>query len=587
LTIPTKDFSGVFRMTPLYGTQRYFLDEIATGLEAGVHDFLVLKGRQQGITTITDALDLYWPQKFDNVQAMMIADDDPNLKVRRAILRQMFYSLPIPYRLPIHSDNEGFLEWNNGSRLMFAAAASRVQGSRTKLGRGRGASYIHADEFDAWTDTRAVKGLRASRSDRNPTRLYTWASTAQGHGVLWDTWKASEHSPTTRRIFIPWFMHDHYRIEQDNRAVWDAYGREDPSEEERLWLRAVDERYGIRVAPEQVVWWRWKLATDMEGDLAMMSQEHPWLPEDAFQTFGDVFFKASLIRHLRDDLATAPTPKGYRYRWAKYLDETPVDPCEPLTPGAITVWEEPDPQGVYIVACHPAFSSTQTARDDVVQVWRAYPDALVQAAEYVLEGGGLTRHCAWAAMHLAGAYRMNRRAADVYFVMDVEMTGLAVLQEIKRYEDNNWGLAPRPDARDLRDLKGAIRHYYFRKPDTWAATAATEWKSQPSYRPWILNQLRDVVDNGQTTIRSPVLVDELATVRRGEFGDADAIAAGGNAGECRVIAMAMATESWLTTVIDEIRGRFPTKAEPTKGRHVGEMLVGNYLARLGAAGRTR
>src|SRR4029077_5242410 len=180
LTIPTKDFSGVFRMTPLYGTQRWFLREVAAGLEADVHDFLVLKSRQQGITTITDALDLYWPQKYDGIQGMMVADDETNRRVRRDILRQMFFSLPSEYRLGIRADNDEFLGFENGSRLMYGAAAARTQGSKTKLGRGRGLSYIHADEFDAYTDPRAVKGLRASRSDRHPCRLYTWASTAQG-----------------------------------------------------------------------------------------------------------------------------------------------------------------------------------------------------------------------------------------------------------------------------------------------------------------------------------------------------------------------------------------------------------------------
>jgi hypothetical protein len=590
LEIPSKD-EGLVRMGHLYGTQRYLLREIAAGLEDDVHDFLVLKGRQQGITTITDALDVYWPQKYDGIQGMAVADDEPNRVIRRDIVRQMLYSLPTEYRLDVRADNGDFLAWSNGSRLMFAAAAARTQGSKTKLGRGRGVSYVHGDEFDAWTNPRAVKGFRASLSDRHPYRLSTWASTAQGYGVLHDAWKETEGSPTTRRIFIPWWLHELYRVEQTTHAIWEAYGRERPTDDERLWMMLVEQRYGYRVQPEQLVWRRWKLATDFLGDEAMLMQEHPNLPEDAFQTFGDVFFRPALIRSLRERLTEAPTPTGWKYVWGRHLDESRPEPCEPGSKDSLTVWEEPDQAGVYIVSCHPAFSSTPLARDDVVQVWRAYPDKLEQAAEYVLEGGGLTRHCAWAAMHLAGAYRMRRRYADVYFILDVEMTGIAVLREIERLEQIGWGLSPqtRSAGRELEDLLGAVRHYFFRNPYTLGGTFANEWKSQANFRPWLLNQLRDVVEDEHVEIRSPALIDELATVRRGESAGqgADQIAGGGIATDCRVIAAAMACEFWLTTVQHEIQGKFPTKAEPRQDRHVGEVMVGNFLAQLEQAGRKR
>src|SRR5262245_390144 len=173
-------------MKALYSTQRHFLNELAAGLENGVHDFLVLKGRQQGITTITDALDLYWPQKFEGLQGMMVADDDDSRELRRDTIRQMYYSMAgDDFRLPVRIDNGNMLGWSNGSRLLWSQSSTRAKGTKTKLGRGRGLAYIHADEFDAWTDSRAVMGLRASRSDRHPFRLYTWASTAQGNGVLW------------------------------------------------------------------------------------------------------------------------------------------------------------------------------------------------------------------------------------------------------------------------------------------------------------------------------------------------------------------------------------------------------------------
>lgn len=50
--IETKE-QGLRRMDTLLGTQTYVMDEIAKGLDEGIHMFIILKGRQLGITTIS------------------------------------------------------------------------------------------------------------------------------------------------------------------------------------------------------------------------------------------------------------------------------------------------------------------------------------------------------------------------------------------------------------------------------------------------------------------------------------------------------------------------------------------------------
>jgi hypothetical protein len=59
LKIETKE-QGLKKMGNLLGTQTYVMDEIKKGLSEDVHFFVILKGRQLGITTISLALDLYW-----------------------------------------------------------------------------------------------------------------------------------------------------------------------------------------------------------------------------------------------------------------------------------------------------------------------------------------------------------------------------------------------------------------------------------------------------------------------------------------------------------------------------------------------
>ena len=57
LQIETRE-QGLRRLDTLLGTQTYVMGEIGKGLEEGAHHYVILKGRQLGITTISLALDL-------------------------------------------------------------------------------------------------------------------------------------------------------------------------------------------------------------------------------------------------------------------------------------------------------------------------------------------------------------------------------------------------------------------------------------------------------------------------------------------------------------------------------------------------
>ena len=92
LKIPSKE-EGIIFLHPT-SSQVYLITEIFTGLDLGIHDFVIVKSRQLGASTILWALDLWWFLKFGSIQAMYIADDDENKEVHRNILSQMYESLP-------------------------------------------------------------------------------------------------------------------------------------------------------------------------------------------------------------------------------------------------------------------------------------------------------------------------------------------------------------------------------------------------------------------------------------------------------------------------------------------------------------
>ena len=102
LRIETKE-QGLIKMGNLLGTQKYVMDEIAKGLEEGVHFFTILKGRQLGITTISLALDLYWHYIHPGLNGTLVTDTEENRDMFRGTLAGYMEGLPKEYKIPFAS----------------------------------------------------------------------------------------------------------------------------------------------------------------------------------------------------------------------------------------------------------------------------------------------------------------------------------------------------------------------------------------------------------------------------------------------------------------------------------------------------
>ena len=80
LKIETKE-QGLRKMDKLLGTQTYVMNEIDKGLKQGIHFYVILKGRQLGITTISLALDLYWHYIHNGLNGTLVTDTEENLSL--------------------------------------------------------------------------------------------------------------------------------------------------------------------------------------------------------------------------------------------------------------------------------------------------------------------------------------------------------------------------------------------------------------------------------------------------------------------------------------------------------------------------
>lgn len=576
LKIPSRDL-GMTAMTPLFGTQERLLAEMQRGIEEGVRSFVVLKGgRQIGGTTVFDALSLYWLQSHPGMVGMFISDDDENRDFRRDVQLEMLDSLPTAYRFPTRINNRNILAWTspNNSRLIYASAGKRAG---SNLGRSRGINFAIMDEVASWMDQQAIVALQAAFSKRHPDRLYAAVSTARGFGPFKAMWDTATTAVSQRAIFLSWFQHGGYRIERTDRRLWERYGRLRPDADERLWMSIVKKRYHVTISPEQLAWWHWVLAEECLGDEAMRSQEFGVLPELCFVAFGDKFFSSGVVARLRAGLTTAPKPTGWRYVFGDHLEDTQAVSVDPAD-ADLLVWEEAERGGAYLVAAHPAYSSSQDAPHFCAQVWRLWPDRMRQVAEYWAEDGEFHKF-AWVLVHLAGHYS-SVAGIPAYLIGEVGYTGQRVLGEIQRLERYGYGLGPDVRSQQFRNVAGNIRHYLYRKLDALRGSATAYWpRTTLDLRASFLNGLRDEIERRHLEIRSSALVDELAMLRRGEAGDRDMIAGGGDSSEERALTAAHAVECWLTTAMPELVSMVAPKEPPPEApRHPSEAMLAAFFA---------
>lgn len=574
--IPSKDIG----LAPLIlmDSQRYLIETIFWGLSQDRHDFVIVKARQLGASTVLWALDLFWLTKF-SIQAMYIADDEANKELHRDVIGQMYLSLPRAMsRGPWRVNNRYELTWLDqkradgsrwaASRMMWAFANKRHEG---QLGRSRGVNYIHAEELDSWQDEEGVAALEATRSSVHPQRLYLWVGTGQGHGILYQMWDQAEHSLSSVPIFIGFWRRPDYTVTRQDRAMWEVYGVPPWSPEEREWAAEVKTRYGHVISKPQLAWWRKTLreGKGIDGDEAKMLQEYPWLPEQAFQASGSRFLSATTCLRLRTGLRHAPQPAYYRYDWGATFDakgdEVLVE--VPVESATLTIWEEPRPDAVYVVAGDPAYGSSAEADSFAITVWRAHPDQLIQVAEFHTTLGTMYQF-AWVLAHLGGNYPR-------YMIRELNGPGKAVLQEMDRMANYGYGLANRGGA--LQNVVAAIQHYLYKRADALTGTYSFDWLMTSQNREIIMEKLRDAVERGALVVRSEDLTEELAALRR----DEGRIEAGGVMHDDLAVTAALAVECWTETVIPEIESFVaPSQPDPREGRDVTERLVATFLRRI-------
>jgi len=579
LKIDSKERGVISLGQSLLGTQKWVLEHIIRGLEDDVHDFVTLKCRQAGISTISLALDMFWLFKHKGMNGMMAVHEDSARDSFRSTLELYYASLPDAWKRGIKDHNRNQLVLNSGTKLLYRVAGTKKSG-KGSLGRSSAISFLHATEMSSWGDAEGFASLRASLAQKNPNRLYHWESTARGfENLFYDQWSEAKDAASQKAIFVSWWANEMYRINRSDNLYRVYYGPTGRfSAQEKQWSRDVKQLYGVEVDDEQIAWWRW-LSAEQQTDESMRLQEYPWTETQAFQASGSQFFSSTELSRLYTITNAAPNPEYYRLTFKDNFIDTQVLPSN-MKSATLKVWKNPQQNAFYVLGADPAYGSSENADGFAISVWRVWADRAEQVAEYV-DYSITTSQFAWAIAYLCGAY------GPCTFNLEVSGPGHAVLNEIQNMrKEKTFGLAQSRPV--LKDVLGSMRDFMYRKYDSiYGTPGALHTQTSFQMKERMMNTYRDYVERKMAHPVSRELISEMTSIQR-EAGSAPA--APNHRKDDRVIAATLAILAWNDQVRTKLMSQglvyqsddeIKAAANATGMEAGGSRMVRQYMKDLG------
>jgi hypothetical protein len=569
LKIETKE-EGLKKMGTLLGTQTYVMEEIQKGLDEDVHFFVILKGRQLGITTISLALDLYWQFTHPGWQGTLVADTEENRDMFRSTLAMYMEGLPKEYKIPLVAHNRNQMVLKNRSRLFY-----QIAGNKSRLGQGKAITYLHGTETASWGNEEGLASLIASLAEKNPERLYMFESTAQGFNMFHDMYKTAKRAKTQRAIFCGWWRNEFYSVAGDSQ-IYKVYWDGKLKSEEKEWVKDIKKLYGVDINSRQMAWWRWKMHEGIK-DETLMYQEFPPTEDYAFVMTGTSFFS-----HTRCTEAAKQSKKrdceNYRYSFGQLFQDTEVlKSTERLS--TLSVWEQPIDSAYYVIGADPAYGSSDWADRFCIQVFRCYADGLDQVAEFATSELN-TYQFAWVIAHLAGAYKNST------LNLEVNGPGQAVINEIRNLKRMAVSMGG-PVGHGLMDVLGSMQNYIWRRNDTLGGISnSIGYLTTASTKERMLNYMKDYFEREMMGIYSMDLLEEMKGIVR----DNGFLGAPGRGKDDRVIATALASVAFAEQIQPRlIASKITREVNKAQQNYTPEQIavgrnVSDYLKRIGMYG---
>lgn len=333
--------ASIERFNPNWA-QRELIREVNKQFNAGKPvRLIVLKARQLGVSTVTEALMFWWAFLYERSSGLVMAHENDASEHLLNITKLYWETFPYAQLYNPQYVSRKELSWQEtGSSLRIATAGGKGGG------RSRTLNTLHASEVAFWENADGIMlGLRQTLHQVHGTMIVL-ESTANGIGNwFFNTWEAaaagdSEYTP----LFFPWWRHPEYT---GSYISIPTAKLQHLDEDERLLVR-------LGVDDDHLTWRRWAVRNLAGNNVDKFRQEYPATPEEAFIATGTNVFPLDRLKRVFEPKAGV---RGILRRDGQHVEFVPD------SSGPLTVFKTPSRDfvhGRYFVGGDP----THTTRGD-------------------------------------------------------------------------------------------------------------------------------------------------------------------------------------------------------------------------------
>lgn len=304
---------------------------------------IILKARQMGFSTLTEALIFHSSATRFNVNSLIVAHRDDSTVNLFNMSKLFFDELPHPLKPMVKNSNAYELRFENPTR--DPAEKKSRPGLRSRIrcvtagGKGIGRSdtltNVHISEYAFWEGDKklTLSGLMQA-VPAIPGTMVIIESTANGYDDFQKMWSAAVKGESDFiPVFFGWHEMPDYRMPVPPGTKWTG---------DELGLK---KQYGLD--DEQLAWRRWCIKNNCGNDERLFKQEYPSSPDEAFLTSGDGVFNNEAIIKLREKVPKPKKTGEFTYKYdGKRITRIKFSPKEN---GCISIYENPKKKYPYVI----------------------------------------------------------------------------------------------------------------------------------------------------------------------------------------------------------------------------------------------
>ena len=308
--------------------------------------FLVLKGRQQGFTSVITAYQLACTLLRKNFTGFTLADTADNVKtIFQDKAKYLYNNLPSILR-PTE-------KYNSKTELFFEKMNSswRINVATAEVGRSRTINFFHGSEAAFWTAL--ISDIQSSLGEAlTKDSIQILESTANGYNEFKDLWDSGEWI----NCFFEWWKTKEYVLNFESIEIKEEFKANIEEKESWIWNRLRWLKNKIKLKDEQLYWYYKKYNSYLNKD--KIKQEYPCTAEEAFLNSGNCVFDSEILMQRKTELEELykknPYKQGFfEYKWnneeAKdFIIDSSIKFIEnPI--GMIRIYDQPKPCGFYVL----------------------------------------------------------------------------------------------------------------------------------------------------------------------------------------------------------------------------------------------